>query len=131
MWTALRLRAPRIVGSRLGREPASKVTPVAADARLSIEPLEPDGLADTELALRPADLPAVRDTLAERLGRPVAVDSPARLAEAIGRLIASSGGRGDVEVRRWPGALRMPELWTVRLTRADRPARATLEALVR
>lgn len=90
-----------------------------------------DDVRNVELTLRRTDLDALGRALSELLDEPVQADSPARLADALRSALRSASGRGWVEVRRSPGALRMPELWTIRIIAADRAARTMLEGLVR
>jgi hypothetical protein len=72
-------------------------------------------------------LQAIRDTLG--CGA-VALDTPARLQEALEALIRSVSGEGDPSVRRSPGALLTPEYWHIRLDATDRRTLATLEDVV-
>jgi hypothetical protein len=124
MWISLRFRAPRILALRVPRHQPAVMDRAETAVR-------PEDLRTVVLTFRRADLDALEDALTRSLGSEVAVDSPARLAAALGRAIRDAGGHGAVEVRRSPGAIRMPDLWTVRVSGADRSALATLESLVR
>jgi hypothetical protein len=123
MWTALRTRAPRVAEDLAHRLRGLKGGPGAL-------PDGVDDLRDVAFTLRRADLETLATALAGSLGTAVAIDSPARLEAALVSAILGAGGHGSVEVSRSPRAIRMPELWTVRITAADRLARATLEDLV-
>ncbi len=123
MWTALRLRAPRVAEDLAHRLRALTGGPTAL-------PQGVDDLRDVAFTLQRADLETLATALALRLGTALAIDSPARLEAGLGSAIRGAGGHGSVEVSRSPRAIRMPELWTVRITAADRLARATLEDLV-
>lgn len=124
MWISLRLRAPRILALRVPRTRRAGSSRVETVTR-------PEELRTVVLTFRRADLDALEEALTQSLGSEVAVDSPARLAAALGRAIRDAGGHGAVEVRRSPGAIRMPDLWTVRVSGADRSAQATLQSLLR
>lgn len=121
MWSALRAIAPRIPFAPRGRSASDQVA-VATD----VEPL-----VQLTVTLRSVDLPPFRSALADRLGEDSVGDSPRRLEDAVDRLVRAAGGTATVEVRRSPGAMRMPEVWTVRLTAADAGALAAIQGLGR
>jgi hypothetical protein len=80
----------------------------------------------TRAELQPV-VQAIRDTLG--CGA-VALDTPARLQEALEALIRSVSGEGDPSVRRSPAALLTPEYWHIRLDGTNRRTLTILEDVV-
>lgn len=72
-------------------------------------------------------LAAIRDTLG--CGA-VPLDTPARLQEALAKVIRSVGGNGDPTVRRSPAALLTPEYWHLRFDATDERTLATLAEII-
>jgi hypothetical protein len=61
---------------------------------------------------------------------PLPLDSPARLEEALGRLVHSLGGDAEISVVRSPAALLTPEYWRVHIAGVDSNIHATLEEVM-
>ncbi len=117
-WGKRTLGAARRRLVRRRPSPAALVSPV------------PDVLLDVEVALAGSETDAFVRALEARLGRRTQrLNSPARIADAIGAAIALAGGRGAPTVRRRPGGLYTPEAWQIRVEAADAATRAELDRL--
>jgi hypothetical protein len=86
---------------------------------------------DVEYALSREELAPLLPALREGLGwGSAALDSPARLEQALGALVTRLGGHADVSVRRSPATLMSPEYWHIRFQALDRPTHDALEPLL-
>ena len=91
-----------------------------------------DEIMHTEYVFTRTELQPVLGAIQASLGfGAVPLDSPQRLQDALMSLIATLGGRGDVEVRRSPAALLTPEYWQVGLVGLDQPTHAALLEIFR
>jgi hypothetical protein len=91
---------------------------------------EPPPTVDAEYVFTRADMQRVIAAIRSSLScGAVPLDSPQRLQDALRTVIASVGGRGDVDVRRSPAALLTPEYWHVHLTELDTTTASTLREL--
>lgn len=90
----------------------------------------PPATEDLVLALTRAEQLAFVTSLEASIGGgPSRLDSPARLAGGLSRLIERARGCGRVTVTRSPAGLYTPEYWHIRVDGADAATRGELERL--
>ena len=134
MWSPPRLRTPQFgsVPVIVSDAPADRPTPAGSAAWRSHPVAGPEHeVLTVEYAFTRAELQPVLQAIRDTLGcGAVALDTPARLQEALETLIRSVSGEGDVSVLRSPGALLTPEYWRIRLEETDRRTLAILEDVV-
>ena len=138
VWSPTRLRPPlgRAPAADPRQEPVARSSAELASARARAAARwhnDPDGQAmmTVEYAYTRGELQPVLQAVRDTLGcGALALDSPARLQDALGTLIASVGGCGDATVRRSPAALLTPEYWQIRLDGTDDHTLAILADVV-
>jgi hypothetical protein len=102
----------------------------APEAAPAPPPPDPDRIEDLVVALPRVDLERFMAALAKSLDPHMPKpDSPARLGGALATAIEKAGGSGRPTVTRSPAGLYSPEYWHIRIERADRITRDTIDHL--